>query len=63
MISIEKVSNGFIARIEEPDEDTTIVFQKEYNSLNMALGSVLQHLLDRWSDDEPIQIKLDVGPK
>lgn len=63
MISIEKVSNGFIARIEEPDDDTTIVFQKEYNSLNMALAAVCQHLLERWQDDEPIQIKLDVGPR
>lgn len=64
MISIEKVSNGFIVRIEEADEDSTVVFQKEYESLNVALGSVCQSLLNRWQDDdEPIKVNLDVGPR
>lgn len=63
MISIEKVSNGFVARVEEGDEDYTVVFQKEFNSLNVALGAVFKMLLDRWSEDEPVKVILDVGPK
>lgn len=62
MISIEKVKNGFIVRIEEADEDATLVCQREFDSMNMALGSVCKLLLERWSEDEAINIKLDVGP-
>lgn len=62
MISIEKVSNGYILRIEENDEDETLVCQKEYGSMNMALGAVCKLLLDRWSDvNEEVRIKLDIG--
>lgn len=63
MISIEKVSNGFVARVEEGDEDYTVVFQKEFNSLNVALGSVFKMLLDRWAEAEDIKVRLDVGPE
>jgi hypothetical protein len=62
MISIERVSNGFILRIEEDGEDETIVCQKEFNSMNVALGSVFQRLIDMWQEDEPVRIKLDVQP-
>ena len=62
MISIERVSNGFILRIEEDGEDETLVCQKEFNSMNVALGSVFQRLIDMWQEDEPVRIKLDVQP-
>lgn len=63
MISIEKVSNGFIVRIEEAGEDETQVFQKEFNSMNMALAAICKMLLERWQhDEEAIQVKLDVSP-
>ena len=63
MISIEKVSNGFIVRIEEAGEDETQVFQKEFNSMNMALGAICKMLLERWQhDEEAIRVKLDVSP-
>jgi hypothetical protein len=63
MISIEKVKNGFIVRIEEADEDATLVCQREFNSMNVALGAVCKMLIDRWQDEsEAVGIKLDVAP-
>lgn len=63
MISIEKVTNGYIVRIEETDEDATLVCQREFNSMNVALGAVCKMLLERWQDDaDVIKIKLDVSP-
>lgn len=63
MISIEKVSNGYIVRIEEADEDATLVCQREFNSMNVALGAVCKMLIDRWQDEsETVGIKLDVAP-
>lgn len=62
MISIEKVSNGYIFRIEENEEDSTIVFQKEYDSLNVALGSVCNYLIKLWSEDKEPQLKVDIMP-
>lgn len=62
MISIEKVSNGFVVRIEEGEDDYTMVLQKEYNSMNMALCALNKLLIDRWQDDEEhIKVKIDVG--
>lgn len=60
MITIEKVSNGYIMRVEEGDEDSTIVFQKEYNSLNVALGAVCNDLIKRWAEDGEVGIKVDL---
>jgi len=63
MISIEKVANGFVVRIEENDEDITMVCQKEFNSMNVSLAAVCKMLIDRWQDEsEAISIKLDVLP-
>lgn len=61
MISIEKVNNGFVVRIEEGEDDYTMVLQKEYDSMNMALGSVCKILLEHWQDDEHVKVKLDIG--
>lgn len=60
MITIEKVSNGYIMRVEEGDEDSTVVFQKEYNSLNVALGAVCNDLIKRWAEEGEIGIKVDL---
>jgi hypothetical protein len=63
MISIERVTNGYIVRIEEADEDATLVCQREFDSMNMALGAVCKMLIDRWQDEsEAIGIKLEVSP-
>lgn len=63
MISIEKVTNGYILRIEEAEEDSTLVCQKEFGSMNMALGAVFKELLMRWQEEsESVQIKLDIAP-
>lgn len=63
MISIEKVSNGYILRIEENDEDETLVCQKEYGSMNVALGAVCKLLIDRWQDEsETVGIAVDIKP-
>jgi hypothetical protein len=60
---LRKVQNGFVVRIEEGDDDYTIVLQKEFNSMNVALGSLCKTLIDRWQDEsEPVGIKLDVSP-
>lgn len=61
MISIEKVSNGYIVRIEEDGQDETLVCQREYNFMNMALLAVFKELVDRWQDSDEPQIKLDFG--
>lgn len=63
MISIEKVDNGFIIRIEEEEETAVFVAQKEYDSMNVALASVCKTLIGRWQDtSEAFGIKLDVSP-
>ena len=63
MISIEKVTNGYIVRIEEADEDATLVCQREFSSMNVALTAVCKLLIDRWQDEsESVGIKLDVSP-
>jgi hypothetical protein len=63
MISIERVTNGYIVRIEEADEDATLVCQREFNSMNVALTAVCKLLIDRWQDEtEAVGIKLDVAP-
>ena len=62
MISIERVDNGFIIRIEEEEETAVLVAQKEFDSMNMALGAVCKMLITRWQDQsEAIAIKLDVA--
>jgi len=63
MISIEKVQNGYIVRIEEADEDATLVCQKEYNSMNVALTAVCTLLIERWQDEsEPVGCRIEVSP-
>jgi hypothetical protein len=62
MIQIEKVTNGYILRIEEDEEDSTIVFQKEYDSLNVALGSVCNYLIKMYSEPSEVQLKVDIIP-
>jgi len=62
MITIEKVTNGYILRIEEDEEDSTIVFQKEYDSLNVALGSVCNYLIKMYSEPSEVQLKVDIIP-
>ena len=63
MISIEKVSNGFVLNIQEDEEDFTMVCQKEYDSLNVALAAVCNILIKRWTEEsEPIGLKVDVIP-
>ena len=59
MISIEKVSNGYVVRIEENGEDETLVCQKEYDSMNVALLAVFNEMKSRWHEDEGPQLKLD----
>lgn len=60
MISIDKVSNGFIVHV---DEDETIVFQKEYDSMNLALGSVFRFLIKHLAEEDDITLKLDFEGK
>ena len=63
MISIEKVSNGFVVRIEEADEDATLVCQREFNSMNVALGAVCNLLKERWfENDEGINLIIEAKP-
>ena len=62
MIQIEKVTNGYILRVEEDEEDSTIVFQKEYDSLNVALGSVCNYLIKMYSEPSEVQLKVDIIP-
>ncbi len=60
MVTIEKVSNGYIMRVEEGEEDSTIVFQKEYDSLNVALGALCNDLIKRWAEEGEVRIKVDL---
>lgn len=62
MITIEKVSNGYIMRVEEGDEDSTVVFQKEYNMLNVALGALCNDLIKRWAEPDEVVVKVDIQP-
>lgn len=63
MISIERVSNGFVLTINEDDEEYTMVCQKEYDSMNVALAAVCNILIKRWTEEsEPIGLKVDVIP-
>ena len=63
MISIEKVKNGYIVRIEEADEDATLVCQREFNSMNVALASVCSLLKERWfENDEGINLIIEAKP-
>jgi hypothetical protein len=61
MITIEKVSNGYIVRVEEDETDDTLVFQREFDSMNLALLAVFKHMQNLWQEDEGPQIKLDYG--
>jgi hypothetical protein len=62
MISIEKVTNGYIVRIEE-GEDVTLVCQREFNSMNVALASVCNLLKERWfENDEGINLIIEAKP-
>ncbi len=63
MISIEKVKNGYVLNINEDDEEFTMVCQKEYDSLNVALAAVCNIIIKQWAEDkEPIGLKVDVLP-
>jgi hypothetical protein len=63
MISIERVSNGFILRIEEDGEDETLVCQREFGSMNCALGAVCQILKEHWFDEEEgINLTIEAKP-
>jgi hypothetical protein len=63
MISIEKVKNGYIVRIEETDEDATLVCQREFSSMNVALASVCNLLKERWfENDEGINLTIEAKP-
>lgn len=63
MISIEKVSNGYIVRIEEEGTDETIVCQREFSSLNVALASVCNILKEHWFEsDEGINLIIEAKP-
>jgi len=61
VISIERVTNGYIVRIEEGETDETLVCQREYDSMNMALLAVFKQLCEQWQDVSEPQIKLDIG--
>lgn len=60
MISIETASNGFIVHV---DDERTLVFQQEYDSMNLALGSVLKMIVNELEHDEHIRIKIDIEGK
>jgi hypothetical protein len=63
MISIEKVKNGFVLNITEDGEEYTMVCQKEYDSLNVALAAVCNILIKHWIEEsEPMGLKVDVMP-
>lgn len=63
MISIEKVSNGFVLNITEDGEEYTMVCQKEYDSLNVALAAVCNIIIKQWTEEkEAIGLKVDVIP-
>jgi hypothetical protein len=52
MITIEKVSNGYILRIEEGDTDETLVCQREFGSMNAALSAACNILKEHWFDEK-----------
>ena len=63
MISIERVSNGFVLRIEEGDTDETLVCQREFGSMNCALGAVCQILKEHWfTEEEGINLTIEAKP-
>jgi len=63
MISIEKVSNGYIVRIEEGETDETLVCQREFSSMNVALAAVCNTLKEHWFEaDEGIQLTIEAKP-
>ncbi len=63
MISIEKVSNGYIVRIEEGETDETLVCQKEFGSMNAALAAVCNVLKEQWFEaDEGIHLIVEAKP-
>jgi len=63
MISIEKVSNGYIVRIEEAETDETLVCQREFSSMNVALAAVCNILKEHWFEaDEGIQLTIEAKP-
>ena len=63
MISIEKVSNGYIVRIEEGETDETLVCQREFSSMNVALAAVCNILKEHWFEaDEGIQLTIEAKP-
>jgi len=39
----------------------TLVFQREFDSMNLALLASFKHLIDLWQEAEGPQIKLDYG--
>lgn len=57
MITIESVTNGFVVRNDEIEE--TLVFQKEYNSKNMALLALFKYISENFEEPEQVKIKLD----
>jgi len=57
MITVESVTNGFVVRNDEIEE--TLVFQKEYNSKNMALLALFKYIAENFEEPEPVKIKLD----
>lgn len=57
MIQIEAVTNGFVVRNEEVEE--TLVFQKEFNSKNMALAAMFKYLQQNLEEAEPVKVKVD----
>lgn len=57
MITIESVTNGFVVRNDETDE--TMVFEKQYNSKNMALLALFKYVAENMEEPEPVKIKLD----
>jgi len=57
MITIESVTNGFVVRNDEIEE--TLVFQKEYNSKNMALLALFKYIAQNFEEPELVKIKLD----
>ena len=63
MISIEKVSNGYILRIEEGDTDETLVCQREFGSMNAALAAVFHTVKEHWFDEqEGINLIVEAKP-
>ncbi len=63
MISIERVSNGFVLNITEDGEEYTMVCQKEFGSMNAALAAVCNVLKEHWFDkDEGIRLIIEAKP-